>query len=107
TPLHGALLTALGGGGGMFFRMLSDRVAAVLDGHPADDTDLVAALWDLAWAGLVSNDTLAPLRAVTAGGTPVRRPAAPRRAAAGGNWGGRLGGPRRGDGASGCGPGDR
>jgi ATP-dependent Lhr-like helicase len=81
TPLHGALLTALAGGGGMFFRMLSDRVAAVLDGHPADDGDLVAALWDLAWAGLVTNDTLAPLRAVTSGGAPVRRPAAPRRAA--------------------------
>jgi ATP-dependent Lhr-like helicase len=81
TPLHGAVLTALSGGGGMFFRMLSDRVAAVLDGHPADDTDLVAALWDLAWAGLVTNDTLAPLRVVTSGGAPARRPAAPRRAA--------------------------
>jgi ATP-dependent helicase Lhr and Lhr-like helicase len=81
TPLHGALLTALAGGGGMFFRMLSDRVAAVLDGHPADDGDLVAALWDLAWAGLVTNDTLAPLRVVTAGGATVRRPTAPRRAA--------------------------
>jgi ATP-dependent Lhr-like helicase len=81
TPLHGAVLTALGGGGGMFFRMLSDRVAAVLDGHPADDPDLVTALWDLTWAGLVTNDTLAPLRVVTAGGTPTRRPAPPRRAA--------------------------
>jgi ATP-dependent Lhr-like helicase len=83
TPLHGALLTALAGGGGMFFRMLSDRVAAVLDGHPADDRDLVAALWDLAWAGLVTNDTLAPLRVVTSGGPPVRGPGlrpAPRRA---------------------------
>src|SRR6185437_220725 len=67
TPLHGAVLTALSGGGGMFFRMLSDRAAAVLDGHPADDAELVAALWDLAWAGLVTNDTLAPLRVVTSG----------------------------------------
>jgi ATP-dependent Lhr-like helicase len=81
TPLHGAVLTALSGGGGMFFRMLSDRVAAVLDGHPADDGDLVAALWDLAWAGLVTNDTLAPLRVVTSGGAPTRRPAPPRQAA--------------------------
>jgi ATP-dependent Lhr-like helicase len=81
TPLHGAVLTALAGGGGMFFRMLSDRVAAVLDGHPADDGDLVEAIWDLTWAGLISNDTLAPLRVVTAGGAPVRRAAAPRRAA--------------------------
>ena len=84
TPLHGAVLTALAGGGGMFFRMLSDRVAAVLDGHPADDGDLVAAIWDLAWAGLISNDTLAPLRVVTSGGAPARGPGlrtAPRRAA--------------------------
>ena len=91
TPLHGAVLTALGGGGVMFFRMLSDRVAAVLDGHPADDPDLVAALWDLTWAGLVSNDTLAPLRAVTAAGTPVRRPSAPRRPAAESGWAAELG----------------
>ena len=92
TPLHGAVLTALAGGGGMFFRMLSDRVAAVLDGHPADDADLVAALWDLAWAGLVTNDTLAPLRVVTSGGAAVRRPAAPRRAtAAGPGWAAELG----------------
>jgi ATP-dependent helicase Lhr and Lhr-like helicase len=81
TPLHGAVLTALSGGGGMFFRMLGDRAAAVLDGHPAADADLVAALWDLAWAGLVTNDTLAPLRVVTSGGAPARRPAAPRRPA--------------------------
>ena len=92
TPLHGAVLTALGGGGGMFFRMLSDRVAAVLDGHPADDADLVAAIWDLAWAGLVSNDTLAPLRLVTAGGAAVRRPAAARRPAAPSGWAAELGG---------------
>jgi len=77
TPLHGAVLTALGGGGGMFFRMLSDRVTAVLDGHPPDDGDLVTAIWDLVWAGLVSNDTLAPLRTLTAGGgTGIRRPGA-------------------------------
>ncbi len=111
TPLHGAILTALGGGGGMFFRMLSDRVAAVLDGHPADDADLVSALWDLAWAGLVSNDTLAPLRAVTAGGTPVRRPAPPRRPAAGSSWAAELGArgqggpPGPGDSAGGAGTG--
>jgi len=33
------------------------------------------------WAGLLTNDTLAPLRVVTSGGAAVRRPAAPRRAA--------------------------
>jgi ATP-dependent helicase Lhr and Lhr-like helicase len=79
TPLHGAVLTALAGGGALFFRMLSDRVTAVLDGHPPLDADLVTAVWDLVWAGLLTNDTLAPLRVVTSGGAAVRRPAAPRR----------------------------
>src|SRR6202020_3444279 len=44
TPLHAAVLTALEGGGGLFFRMLADRVARVLDGHPPDDRELVAAV---------------------------------------------------------------
>ena len=74
TPLHGAVLTALAGGGALFFRMLSDRVTAVLDGHPPLDADLVTAVWDLVWAGLLTNDTLAPLRVVTSGGAAVRRP---------------------------------
>jgi ATP-dependent Lhr-like helicase len=93
TPLHGAVLTALSGGGGLFFRMISDRVAAVLDGHPADDADLVTAIWDLVWAGLVTNDTLAPLRVLTSGGAPVRRAAAAPRRAAGiaSSWADQLG----------------
>jgi ATP-dependent Lhr-like helicase len=73
TPLHDAVLRALDGGGGLFFRMLSDRVAALADGHPPDDADLVAAIWDLAWAGRLTNDTLAPLRVLTGGGPAVRR----------------------------------
>src|SRR6185503_3913084 len=40
TPLHEAMLAALDGGGGLFFRMLSDRVAAVTDDHPPDDGEL-------------------------------------------------------------------
>jgi ATP-dependent helicase Lhr and Lhr-like helicase len=80
TPLHDAVLEALDGGGGLFFRMLSDRVATILDGHPPQDGDLVDAVWDLVWAGLLTNDTLAPLRVLTAGGGASRRsPAAPRR----------------------------
>jgi ATP-dependent Lhr-like helicase len=76
TGLHQAVLAALDGGGGLFFRMLSDRVPALTGGHPADDGDLVAALWDLVWAGLVTNDTLAPLRVVLGGGGQPRRPGA-------------------------------
>ena len=37
----------------------------------ATDTELLVALWDLVWAGEVTNDTLAPLRALIAGGGVV------------------------------------
>jgi ATP-dependent Lhr-like helicase len=76
TPLHEAALAVLGGGGGLFFRMLGERVAPLTGGHPPDDADLVAALWDLVWAGLVTNDTLAPLRVLLGGGGQPRRPGA-------------------------------
>ena len=33
----------------------------------AEDQELLAALWDLVWAGEVTNDSLAPLRSVVAG----------------------------------------
>src|ERR1019366_6212737 len=35
TPVHAAVLAVLGGGGALFFRMLSDRVAAMLAGEQA------------------------------------------------------------------------
>jgi ATP-dependent Lhr-like helicase len=56
TPLHEQLLESLAGGGALFFRTLSDRLGSL------DDRALTDALWDLVWAGLVTNDTLAPLR---------------------------------------------
>ena len=79
TPLHEAVLEVLGGGGALFFRMLSDRVAAVLGGSLTDDTEVAAAIWDLVWAGLLTNDTLAPLRVALSG--QQRRSAASARAA--------------------------
>jgi len=51
TPLHSAVLEALGGGGALFFRMLSDRVGALLDGPVPADTEVADAIWDLVWAG--------------------------------------------------------
>ena len=72
SPLHEALLAALDGGQALFFRALSDRVAAAT-GEPVEDPTLVAALWDLVWAGHLSNDTLAPLRALLSGGTGAHR----------------------------------
>jgi ATP-dependent helicase Lhr and Lhr-like helicase len=78
TPLHSAVLEVLGGGGAMFFRMLSDRVTALSGGHSATDSEVTDAIWDLVWAGLLTNDTLAPLRLMLGG--QQRRAAAPARA---------------------------
>ncbi len=73
TPLHEQLLGALGDGHALFFRQLSDRVGAT------DDPALVAAIWDLVWAGRLTNDTLAPLRVLIGGrGSHRAKPAAPR-----------------------------
>ncbi|MFI2713224.1 ATP-dependent helicase [Micromonospora sp. NPDC018662] len=73
TPLHESVLDALGDGQALFFRSLSDRVGAT------DDAALSAAVWDLVWAGHLTNDTLAPLRAALgAGGAHRSRPSAPR-----------------------------
>ena len=78
TPLHDAVLAALDGGGALFFRALADRVGARLrgDGGPAAPVDLTdqalaAAIWDLVWAGRLTNDTLAALRTVLGTGRPV------------------------------------
>jgi ATP-dependent Lhr-like helicase len=76
TPVHQAVLDALGDGGALFFRTLSDRVNATVT---ASDQDLVAAVWDLVWAGLLTNDTLAPLRAALGAGRPAHRARAARR----------------------------
>ena len=67
----GLLAGGYGGGGALFFRELADRAGRVLldDGEPAPGDDAVsAAIWDLVWAGLLTNDTLAPLRARLGGG---------------------------------------
>jgi ATP-dependent helicase Lhr and Lhr-like helicase len=69
TTLHQAVLDALGGGGAYFFRPLSDAVGST------DDEAMVAALWDLVWAGRVTGDTLAPLRARLGGGRTAHRAA--------------------------------
>ncbi|MFD8416323.1 ATP-dependent helicase [Streptomyces sp. NPDC059650] len=75
TPLHQAVLDALSGGYGLFFRQLAQSVRA---GHPeATDLELSEAVWDLAWSGRLTNDSLAPLRSLlgsgrTAGATAHR-----------------------------------
>src|SRR5579875_938208 len=74
TPVHEAVLAALDGGGALFFRALAERVDARLraDGvPPVPDHALAAAIWDLVWAGRLTNDTLAPLRTVLGAGRPM------------------------------------
>ncbi len=73
-PVHDAILETLAGGQALFFRQLADRLPEV------PTADVAAAIWDLVWAGYLSNDTIAPLRALLAGGTGAHRaPAAPGR----------------------------
>jgi ATP-dependent Lhr-like helicase len=65
--LHEALREHLVSRGAAFYRELSSAVAAVaerLGEQRPGDRELLDALWDLVWAGAVSNDTFAPLRAL-------------------------------------------
>ncbi|MET8947277.1 DEAD/DEAH box helicase [Streptomyces sp. NPDC004542] len=76
TALHQSVLDALSGGYGLFFRQIADQVRATT--HPdAADPQLADAVWDLAWSGRLTNDTLAPMRSLlgsgrTAGSTAHR-----------------------------------
>ena len=69
----------------MFFRALADRAAAVADpanaGGEVSDDDVAAAMWQLVWAGRLTNDTLAPIRSLLGSGgrtTHIRRRRPPR-----------------------------
>jgi ATP-dependent helicase Lhr and Lhr-like helicase len=71
-PLHDAIRSHLATHGASFWNQL--RAASV----DATDVESLAALWDLVWAGEVTNDSLAPLRAMLSGGKASRSTAAPR-----------------------------
>ncbi|HUS32153.1 MAG TPA: crosslink repair DNA glycosylase YcaQ family protein [Kofleriaceae bacterium] len=64
-------------GGDRSAAVISDRSAAVI----GDRSAIQAAMWDLVWAGLITNDTFAPLRSLSA---PTSR-----RMNAGASFGGR------------------
>lgn len=68
TDAHRAILDTLAGGGAYFFRQLAQS--------PIPDAELKTALWELIWAGWVTGDTFAPVRAVL-GGVGNRRRSAP------------------------------
>jgi ATP-dependent Lhr-like helicase len=92
------LLDFLAGGGGYFFRQLAEAAAPI--GTPMDtlptDGAAMQALWDLVWAGRVTGDTFAPVRAMLDGGhTAHRQPSrTPRARTYGGGRGSYLRGGR-------------
>lgn len=65
-PLVDKIRALLGQRGAMFFFELVKQVGAF-------PPDVLEALWQLVWAGQITNDTLTPLRARARGGEPERR----------------------------------
>ncbi|MCU0734199.1 MAG: hypothetical protein MUF20_01580, partial [Methylotetracoccus sp.] len=78
-PLHRAILDHLARRGASFLFEL-ESTAREVEGHPSV-ADFKAALWDLVWAGLITNDTFAPLRSLG-----KREPRSSRTARRGGQW---------------------
>ena len=77
-PLHAAIAAHLQQSGASFLVAIEQAVAPL----GANRADAVAALWDLVWAGVVTNDTFAPLRSL---GAPARRSGGAH-ASFGGRW---------------------
>ncbi|ORX02876.1 ATP-dependent helicase [Mycobacterium triplex] len=67
TDTHRAILDTLAGGGAYFFRQLAPGPG---------ETALKDALWELIWAGWITGDTFAPVRALLTG-TGARKRSAP------------------------------
>ncbi|OBG26808.1 ATP-dependent helicase [Mycobacterium alsense] len=72
TDAHRAILDMLAGGGAYFFRQLAENGASAMQ----TDAALKDALWELVWAGWITGDTFAPVRAVL-GGAGARKRARP------------------------------
>jgi ATP-dependent Lhr-like helicase len=73
-PLALRVYESLAGDEAVFFRALAGRVVA----HGAETDEAIArAMWELVWSGLLTNDTLAPVRAMLGQrnrAAPARRP---------------------------------
>ena len=66
SDVHQAVLDALTPGGAWFFRQLQSATQI-------KDRELAETLWDLVWAGRITNDTFAPLRALIGSGSGTHR----------------------------------
>ena len=75
SPMARRIAETLADGGAMFFRQLAGATGSL------DDTEVLLSLWELVWAGRVTNDTFGPVRALVGGGrnTPGGRPSRRRR----------------------------
>ena len=82
SPVHERLLEHLQSRGACFTFEL-ERIAGA-----ASAADLEASLWDLAWAGVITNDTFLPLRTLGKARSRRRSTARPRRSAYRGGRGG-------------------
>jgi ATP-dependent helicase Lhr and Lhr-like helicase len=60
-PLHEAIRARLERGASFWTDLIAD--VAEVGGHAVEPVELQEALWDLVWAGEVTNDAFAPLRA--------------------------------------------
>ncbi|MBV9720643.1 MAG: winged helix DNA-binding domain-containing protein, partial [Mycobacterium sp.] len=69
TAAHRAILDTLAAGGAFFFRQLAQVGIG--------EHELKAALWQLIWAGWVTGDTFAPVRAMLSGGSGNRKRSTP------------------------------
>ncbi|GAA1665462.1 ATP-dependent helicase [Microbacterium lacus] len=63
------ILTALSGGGAFFAAQLRQQVGA------PNEQSVIDALWNLTWAGRVTNDTFTPVRMLLGGGSQAHRTA--------------------------------
>src|SRR5204863_1960527 len=97
-PLHDAIRERLASRGASFWPDLVDAAGT------ANEATLLRTLWDLVWAGEVTNDTLAPLRASIGGAGARRRSSGAGRGSA---QRPRPGTPRRGGPPAGARPGAR
>ncbi|SHG77825.1 ATP dependent helicase, Lhr family [Jatrophihabitans endophyticus] len=80
-PLARTLRDALAGDEALFFKSLVDRAMAAAESFETDEA-VVRAVWELVWSGVLTNDTLAPVRSLlgSRGRTAhSRKAAAPRR----------------------------
>ncbi|WP_312178990.1 ATP-dependent helicase, partial [Arthrobacter sp.] len=76
TDLQLRLLDQLSGSGAFFFRQLAEAMnsAPLQDGSPLlPDAEITTALWELVWAGRITNDTFTPVRSLLSGGKTAHK----------------------------------